>query len=67
MNISLIVISLGMKYAFYGSLFITIIINFYFGIYKEIYSVMYSEAINIACMTLLCLGMTYELYQKSKK
>ena len=55
-----------MKYAFYGSLLISTIINFYFGIYKEMYSLMYSETINIVCMTLLCLGMTYELYQKSK-
>ena len=55
-----------MKYAFYGSLLIAIISNAYFGIYKEVYTVMYAEAINGLCMTLLLLGMAYEGYQKSK-
>ena len=30
------------------------------------YSMMYSEAINGLCMTLLVLGMAYEGYQKNK-
>ena len=30
------------------------------------YSMMYAEAINGLCMTLLLLGMAYEGYQKSK-
>jgi len=55
-----------MKYAFYGSLLISTIINFYFGIYKEMYSLLYSEAINAGCMTLLFFGMAYEGYKKSK-
>ena len=42
-----------MKYAFYGSLLIATISNAYFGIYKEVYTVMYAEAINGLCMTLL--------------
>ena len=53
-------------FVFYGSLLITIISNLYFGIYKEMYSMMYSEAINGLCMTLLVLGMAYEGYQKNK-
>ena len=53
-------------FVFYGSLLITIISNLYFGIYKEMYSMMYAEAINGLCMTLLLLGMAYEGYQKSK-
>ena len=56
-----------MKYAFYGSLLIAAIINFYFGIYKEMYSILYTEAINTICMTFLLLGIAYEGYQKSKK
>ncbi len=55
-----------MKYAFYGSLLIATISNAYFGIYKEMYTVMYAEAINGLCMTLLLLGTAYEGYQKSK-
>ena len=53
-------------FVFYGLLLIVIIGNAYFGIYKEMYSVMYSEAINGLCMTLLLLGMAYEGYQKNK-
>ena len=56
-----------MKYAFYSSLLILTIINFYFGIYKEMYSMLYSEAINAACMTCLFFGIAYEGYQKRKK
>ena len=55
-----------MKYAFYSSLLILTIINFYFGIYMEMYSMLYSEAINAACMTCLFLPVAYEGYQKSK-
>ena len=53
-------------FVFYGSLLITIISNLYFGIYKEMYSMLYSEAINAACMTCLFFGIAYEGYQKSK-
>ncbi|GIR72637.1 MAG: hypothetical protein CM15mP75_1490 [Flammeovirgaceae bacterium] len=35
-------------------------------IYKEVYTVMYAEAINGLCMTLLLLGTAYEGYQKVK-
>ena len=55
-----------MLYTFYVLLLIAIISNAYFGIYNEMYSVMYAEAINILCMTSLFLGMAYEGYQKSK-
>ncbi len=55
-----------MKYAFYGSLLIAAIINFYFGIYKEMYSTLYAEAINTICMTFLFFGIAYEGFQKSK-
>ena len=55
-----------MKYAFYGSLLIATIINFYFGIHKEMYPLLYSEAINAGCMTFLFFGTAYEGYKKSK-
>ena len=58
-----------MKYFFYGSLIITLIIliiNGYFGMLKGMYSWMYVEVINTACMTILFLGMAYEGYQKKK-
>ena len=55
-----------MLYTFYVLLLIAFISNAYFGIYKEMYSVMYAEAINGLCMTILLLGIAYEGYQKSK-
>ena len=55
-----------MLYAFYFLLLIAFISNAYFGIYKEMYSVMYAEFINGLCMTILLLGMAYEGYKKSK-
>jgi len=55
-----------MLYTFYVLLLIAIISNGYFGIYKEMYSLMYAEAINVICMTILLLGGAYEGYQKSK-
>ena len=55
-----------MLYTFYVLLLIAFISNAYFGIYKEMYSVIYAEAINGLCMTFLLLGIAYEGYQKSK-
>ena len=58
-----------MKYVFYVSLLIAIILNSYFGMYKEMYSWMYSEAINSLCMIILIGASTLELYlnKKNKK
>ena len=55
-----------MKYVFYVSLLIAIIFNSYFGMYKEMYSWMYSEAINGLCMIILIGASTLELYLKKK-
>ena len=48
-----------MKYTFYSSLLIVTIINFYFGINKEMYSLIYSETINAVCMTFLFFKISY--------
>ena len=50
---------------FYITLIIVMLINGYFGIYKETW--IYSEAINMFCISILCFGITYELYLKKKK
>tara|TARA_B100000963_G_scaffold183246_1_gene159257 strand:+ start:225 stop:398 length:174 start_codon:yes stop_codon:yes gene_type:complete len=52
-------------YAFYITILITILVNAYFGIYKETW--IYAEAINMFCISFLCFGMTYELFLKKKK
>ena len=49
---------------FYITLIIAILVNAYFGIYKETW--IYSEAINMFCLSFLCLGIAYELYLKKK-
>jgi len=56
-----------MRYAFYISLLIIIILNAYFGVYKETYSWLYSEVINTVCMSILLGASALEIYQKSKK
>jgi len=55
-----------MLYTFYVLLLIAFISNAYFGIYKEMYSVMYAEVINGLCMTILLLAIAFESYKKSK-
>ena len=55
-----------MKYAFYITLLIIIILNSYFGVYKETYSWKYSEVINAICMTIILGASTLELYLKKK-
>ena len=42
------------------------LVNAYFGIYKETWT-LYSEAINMFGISILCFGMAYELYLKKKK
>ena len=53
-------------YFFYITLLITLLVNAYFGIYKETW-ILYSEAINMFGISILCFGMAYELYLKKKK
>jgi len=50
---------------FYITILIAILVNAYFGIYKETW--IYSEAINMFNISILCFGMAYELYLKKKK
>ena len=50
-------------YFFYITLLITLLVNGYFGIYKEW---IYSEAVNMFGLSVLCLGITYEHYLKKK-
>ena len=51
---------------FYITILIAILVNAYFGIYKETWT-LYSEAINMFGISILCFGMAYELYLKKKK
>ena len=55
-----------MRYIFYIILLIIIILNSYFGMYKEMYSWIYTEAINGFCMLILIGASTLEIYQKNK-
>ncbi len=55
-----------MRYIFYIILLIIIILNSYFGMYKEMYSWIYTEAINGFCMLILIGASTFEIYQKNK-
>ena len=50
-------------YFFYITLLITLLVNGYFGIYKEW---IYFEAVNIFGISVLCLGIAYEHYLKKK-
>tara|TARA_B100000989_G_scaffold237633_1_gene184541 strand:+ start:557 stop:721 length:165 start_codon:yes stop_codon:yes gene_type:complete len=50
-------------YFFYPTLLITLLINGYFGIYKEW---IYFEAVNIFGISILCFAIAYEHYLKKK-
>ena len=51
---------------FYITILIAMLVNAYFGIYKETWT-LYPEAINMFGISILCFGMAYELYLKKKK
>ena len=51
---------------FYITVLIAMLVNAYFGIYKETW-ILYAEAINMFGISILCFGMPYELYLKKKK
>lgn len=50
---------------FYITLLIALLVNGYFGIYKETW--LYAEAINMFGISILCFANTYEYYLKKKK
>ena len=52
-------------FIFYISLLIVLLLNGYFGIYKEGW--MYAEAINMFGVSVLCFAIAYEQYLKKKK
>ena len=53
-----------MIYAFYGSLLIAMLINGYFGVYKEMW--MYADALNMFGISILCFANAYEHYLNKK-
>ena len=52
-------------FIFYVTLLIAMLINGYFGIYKENW--IYAEAINMFGLSVLCFAIAYEEYLKKKK
>ena len=50
---------------FYITLLIAMLINGYFGVYKELW--MYAEQINMFCSIILIGANTFEYYLKKKK
>ncbi len=52
-------------FIFYVTLIIAMLINGYFGIYKENW--IYAEAINMFGVSVLCFAIAYEQYLKKKK
>ena len=52
-------------YIFYVTLLIAMLINGYFGIYKENW--IYAEAINMFGLSVLSFAIAYEEYLKKKK
>ena len=51
-------------YIFYITLLIAILVNGYFGVYKELW--MYAEVINMFGVSILILANSYEYYLKKK-
>ena len=51
-------------FIFYVTLIIAMLINGYFGIYKENW--IYAEAINMLGLSVLCFAIAYEQYLKKK-
>ena len=52
-------------FIFYITLLIALLVNGYFGIYKDTW--IYSEAINMFLLSILCFANGYEYYLKNKK
>jgi len=52
-------------FIFYITLLIALLVNAYFGIYKEMW--IYAEAINLLGISILCFANSYEHYLKRKK
>ncbi len=50
---------------FYITLLISLLVNAYFGIFKEKW--MYAEALNILGISVLCFTNAYEHYLKTRK
>ena len=51
-------------YIFYITLLIAMLVNGYFGIYKEMWT--YAEPINMLGISILCFANAYEYYLKKK-
>jgi hypothetical protein len=52
-------------YIFYISLLFALLVNGYFGIYKENW--IYAESINMFGISVLCFANAYEYFSKKKK
>ncbi len=52
-------------YIFYITLLIAMLVNGYFGIYKEMWA--YAGPINMLGISILCFANAYEYYLKKKK
>ena len=52
-------------YVFYITLLITLLVNGYFGVYKEMWA--FAEPINMLGISILCFANAYEYYLKKKK
>lgn len=51
-------------YIFYIALLIALLVNGYFGVYKEMWA--YAEPINMLGISILCFASAYEYYLKKK-
>jgi len=52
-------------FIFYITLLIALLVNGYFGIYKDTW--IYSEAVNMFLLSILCFANGYEYYLNKKK
>ena len=52
-------------FLFYVTLLIALLVNGYFGVYKEMWT--YAESINMLGISILCGANAYEYYLKKKK
>ena len=52
-------------FIFYATLLIALLVNGYFGVYKEMWT--YAEPINMLGISILCGANAYEYYLKKKK
>ena len=51
-------------FIFYTTLIIALLVNGFFGIYKQTW--LYFEATNMLLLSMLCFAIAYEYYQKKK-